>query len=426
MKTFCQIIHGLKKQLIMKKLLCFLLIAHTLLSAAQNETKNEFTDYGFIIMDSPALLMTMRQVNESYLSGYRLLARGLYASTVNERVADLIQIGAQGLLLLPLTHEEGHRSVLTANHIGSVSQPYFNKHGAAYVKGVTDNTLRDLRDTDLPQYIRLHTAGLESDYMLTRRMEDIGSFVFDDFRHFKWEYILRKLGILQYYVSGLFRFDPGLEEEDDELKRDIVGYDTYGAARHLYRPQMDFFRYTRYNDLSADEMKFVKRMGFRSLLNLVNPMMIGHVSLNAGKHIKFNTGMGYTMSPFGDFIDETIRIKHKKLNISVYARQFQNSAHWFHGFGVSLLNYAITQNLYTSISGHFWEQPEGFDFFTSDRFAGGAVDFELRYFFLNKTGSRLNAVSIDLGFIHKTKGFLPEEMNLDEYTGLRIGTSIRL
>ena len=57
-----------------------------------------------------------------------------------------------------------------------------NKYGAAYVKGVTDQTLQNIRDDDLPTFIRLHTGGLESDYMLTKRVEALGSFEQDDFR----------------------------------------------------------------------------------------------------------------------------------------------------------------------------------------------------------------------------------------------------
>jgi hypothetical protein len=377
-------------------------------------------------MDSPAQLFTMRQVNESYLSGYRIFAKGLYSASKNETIANLIQVGLQGLFLVPLTHEEGHRSILTANNIGSISQPYFNKHGAAYVKGVTDETLQDLRDTNFPNYIRLHTGGLESDYMLTKRMENIGSFEFDDFKNYKVEYFFRKLAILQYYMSGLFKLEIDLEEEQDELERDIVGFDTYGAARHLHRPEMDFYRYTRFEDLTNEEVKFVKRLGFRSMLNLLNPLIIGKENFRVNENTKINFGVGYTMSPFGDFIDETLWIKHNNLNLSVYARQFQNRENWFNGFGVSIHNFNLYKTFFTSLSGHYWNQPKDFDFNTSNSFTGGALDLEVKYFILNKRDQWLNAFSIDAGLIYKTKGFLPEELYLDKHVGLRIGTTIRL
>jgi ABC-type polar amino acid transport system ATPase subunit len=111
----------------------------------------------------------------------------------------------------------------------------------------------DLRDNDLPTYIRLHTGGLESDYMLTKHVESIGSFDLDDFNHYKWEYWLRKGAILQYFILGLFEFEIDIKEESNELERDIVGFDTYGAVRHLFRPTMNFYRYTRHEDLTVEE-----------------------------------------------------------------------------------------------------------------------------------------------------------------------------
>jgi hypothetical protein len=410
----------------MKKLTLIIFLLPIIQAFGQKGTLREFTDYSFIIQDSPSQLFTMRQVNQSYLSGYRLFAKGLYNISKNESVADLLQIGLQSLFFLPFTHEEGHRSILTGNNIGSVSQPYFNKYGAAYVKGVTDQTLQNLRDNDLPTYIRLHSGGLESDYMLTVRMETLGSFDKDDFKYYKWEYWFRKLGILQYYVTGLFGFEIDLKEEKDELKRDIVGYDTYGAARHLYRPKMDFYRYTKYKDLTSEEKKYVHRMGYRSLLNLLNPLMIGKGNFKAGEDLRYNIGMGYTMAPFGDFIDENIWIKYKDFNIHAYARQFQNRNKWFHGFGLSLIDLQLNKRFYTNISGHFWNQPDNYDFNTNESFSGGAIDVDLRYFFFIDRGTWLKGFSFDLGMIYKTEGFLPEELYFKEHLGLRIGTTIRL
>lgn len=395
---------------------------------SENANESEFanvSDYSFIIQDSPSRHFTMRQINRSYLSGYRLFARSLYSVTKNDHTADLIQLGLHSFFLMPFTHEEGHRSVLTARNIGSVSQPYFNRYGAAYVTGVTDHTLKELRDNDLPTYIRLHTGGLESDYMLTRRVETIGSFDMDDFKNYKWEYWMRKMAILQYYVMGLVKYEIDLEEEENELDRDIVGFDTYGAARHLHRPDMDFYRYTRYEDLTGHERRFVKRLGYRSLLNLVNPLMIGIGNFSINDNTRINIGLGYTMAPFGDFIDENIRIQHKGLNMELYARQFQNRENWFHGFGLGLVDMKLYNRVRADIAGHFWNQPAGFDFNTGDSFQGGAVDLDVRYFFFSERDIRLKAFSLDIGMIYKTKGFLPEELFLEKHFGMRLGASFR-
>ncbi len=411
----------------MKKLAIILVfILKFQLSFSQSDSISSVPTYSFIVQDSPSLLFSMRQFNQNYLSAYRLFAQGMDAAFSESGYSDIVQMLVQSFFFLPLTHEEGHRSILTANNIGSISQPYFNKHGAAYVIGVSNSTLRNLRDHNLPEYIRLHTAGLESDYMLTRRMETMGSFQAEKFRNYRWEYWLRKTGIMQYYLLGLIAYDIDLDEEDNELERDIVGMDTYGAARHLYRPDMDFYRYTRYDDLSTSEKVFVRRMGYRSFLNLLNPLLIGREGFPIGNNTRVNAGMGYTLSPFGDFIDENIWIKHKSLNLHLYARQFQNHTNWFHAGGLGIYNLRTRKNIFLDLQGHIWQQPKEFNFHSASSFYGGALEADIRFFNFRRSKSSITAYSIDLGFIYKSKGFLPEEVYMKEHFGIRIGTSFRL
>jgi len=132
------------------------------------------------------------------------------------------------------------------------------------------------------------------------------------------------------------------------------------------------------------------------------------------------------MSPFGDFIDENIWIKHKSLNFAMYVRQFQNKKNWFNGFGLSLIDYHPINRLSTNLTGHFWQQPLKLDFNTSKSFAGGAIDADFKYFFRNKRAGLLNGFSVDLGFKYKTKGFLPEDTRMEQHFGMRIGTTIRM
>ena len=410
----------------MKKAWIVLLLISVYYNSFAQSDSTKLMNYSFIIRDSPSQLFTMRQFDLNYVSAYRLFARELYSVSGSDKLAWIIQIGFQTVFLRPLSHEEGHRSILTAYNIGSIARPFFNRRGSGVVNGVTDQTLMNLRDRDLPTFIRLHTAGLESDYMLTKQMEAIGSFGQDEFKNYMIEYWLRKIEIIQYYALGLFKYEPGLTEEKNELKRDIVGFDTYGAARHLFRPTMDFYRYTKYADLTAQERSFVNRLGYRSFLNLINPMMIGKTNFNLTANTSFNAGMGYAMSPFGDFIDENFWIKHHSLNVAVYLRQFENRASWFNGFGISLVDFHPVEHLSATLTGHFWQQPLNLDFNTSKSFTGGAIDADLRYFFLNKKAGLLNGFSFDLGFIYKTKGFLPEETRMDEHFGIRMGITIRM
>lgn len=379
-------------------------------------------EYPFIVKDSPPSLFTMKQFNQNYLSLYRLSVNELNRA-VSPRVSALIQVG-MSLITIPLTHEEGHRAVLTTNHIGSVSNPFFNENLAAYVKGVSDQTLIQLRDTDLPTYIRLHTAGLESDYSLLLSESSLLNWGKEDFNVLGMEFFMRKLNLIAYYFTVAINKDIELEEEKDELERDIVGHDVFGAIRHLHRPDMPFYRYTRSKELTTEERRFAKRVGWRSLLNFIDPLLLGKTGWEMKNGCRVNGSLGYGMSPFGDYIDENIWLQARRFNAHLYFRQHQNRTRWFPALGMQMSDVCLTENLKTVFSLHGWMQPEGLDFNTSKVFAGGAVDGRLQYKFPVATHSCLSAFAADIGIIAKTKGFMTGEAKLDAHLGWYLGVSV--
>ena len=114
--------------------------------------------YRLDMADGKNSLFTINQFNNLVLNGYRIgFGQIDYEKlTKKERlITNSSQLLISGLLTLPLTHEEGHRSVLTNLDIGSISSPYIDSKGVAKVIGVTDAVLKDLRDIDFPNYIRL-------------------------------------------------------------------------------------------------------------------------------------------------------------------------------------------------------------------------------------------------------------------------------
>lgn len=379
-------------------------------------------EYSFIIKDSPPSLFTMKQFNQNYLSLYRLSVNELN-KVFSPKVSELIQIGVN-LFTIPLTHEEGHRSILTTNNIGSVSNPFFNKNLAAYVKGVRDQTLIQLRNTNLPAYIRLHTAGLESDYSLLLSESSLLNWGKEDFNILGMEFLMRKFNLIAYYFTVAINKDIKLKEEADELERDIAGHDVYGAIRHLHRPDMPFFRYTQSKDLTVEEQRFAKRVGWRSLLNLIDPLILSKTGWEIKDGYKINGSIGYGMSPFGDYIDENIWLKAKRFNSHIYFRQHQNKTRWFPAIGVQMSDVYLTENIKSFFSLQSWMQPKELDFNSSDSFFGGSVDCKLQYKFPLIDRSGLSALSADVGVIAKTKGFMTGEAKLDSHVGLYVGLSV--
>ncbi len=384
------------------------------------------TIYSFIIQDSPARLFTMRQFNENYLSGY-LLFNHLMNNSFSPKLNYLIQAVAGFVVFIPLTHEEGHRSILISKNIGSVSEPFFFSKRGGYIDGVTDASLVSLRDKDFPVFARLYTAGLESDYMLTHREEAMFSFGKASFKDLAVEYLMRKFMLMQYYLIGFFKYDVDGAEEKNELNRDIVGNDVYGIVRQLHRPTMPFQRYTRYSDLTSDEISYLKKMGYRSFLNLLNPNIIGISNIRVSKYLSLNLGMGHTMCPFGDFTDENLWLKIKgKLMIDTYFRQYQNKNHTFLAGGFGIKDYPLTNRFVSSIDIHLWDQPEKLGFTDDKAKFGGGIEWIGKYFFNTREKSHRKGISLDFGLTYKTAGFLPEEIRMQKHFGMRLGTSIAL
>ncbi|QQS50984.1 MAG: hypothetical protein IPM71_15625 [Bacteroidota bacterium] len=359
------------------------------------------------------------------MSAFTYSTNKLYEK-VDTTISDLAVLLISGLFSIPLTHEEGHRSILTAQNIGSISKPYPNKHLAAYVIGLEDNTLINLRDNHFEEYIRLHTAGLESDYCLTKKA--ISILITNDVnnRGVYLDNLMRVGSDVLYLTSGLFKLKIGITEEDDELKRDIVGHDIYGMVRHLHRPDMDFYRYTEYEDLTYEEQNFVKRIGYRSFINLLSPTLIGKRFFLTKNSLKYNFSLGYSLSPFGDYIDENFwLVTQKRHLIHIYLRQYQNKSDWFPAGGVTIENMSfLNEQLLLNLSLHGWLQPENQYFISSNSSQGYGIDFLFKVPLKLKTHS--NVLSIDFGCIYKTSGFLPEEVNMGEHIGFRLGTSFYL
>jgi hypothetical protein len=383
-------------------------------------------DYPFILFDSPAGQLTMRQVDQDYLSGYRLFA-SLTNKEFRPAVSYLIQGAACLFLFKTMTHEEGHRAILRGEGIDSGTRPFLFENRGGYVDGVTDQTLQNLRDMKFPTFVRLHTAGFESDYMLATREETLLAFEEESFKNLMIEYWFRKAAPIIYFTEYLFKRNTDGPEEANELERDIVGNDLYGVIRHLFRPTMPFKRYTRYQDLTDDELQYLERVEWRTFLNLANANIIGIRNFRLTADVRGNFGMGHSMGPFGDYIDEKVWLtRRQKLKVSAYLREFENRDHWFFGAGAGVLGYPLTRRLSASVMVHYWNQPFNLSFVSPIGKPGGALDLSGSYKLMMHRKSYLRYLSLDIGVICKTAGFLPEETALGAAIGPRVGLSLGL
>jgi hypothetical protein len=413
----------------MKRLALFLMISSFVAAVmAQDDAIPDKRDrnYPFIFLDSPVVPLTMRALDQNYLSAYRL-----FADTANTHLKPvpsyLLQAASCLFLLKTMTHEEGHRTILRGENVSSGNRPFLFESRAGFVDGVTDATLKNLRDTKFPTFIRLHTAGFESDYMLATREETLLSFEEENYRNLMVEHLFRKAALIIYFTEGYFRRNSDGAEEEDELKRDVVGNDLYGVIRHLFRPTMEYKRYTRFSDLTAEELQYLKRVQRRTFLNLANANLIGIKNFRLADNLKLNLGMGHCMGPFGDFIDEKIWLTYRgDLKVQAYLREFENRNHWFMGAGAGISEYPLTPRLSLSGMIHYWKQPLNLSFNSGTAQTGGAIDLNGSYKLLAREKSSISYLAVDMGMIYKTAGFLPEELAMNEHFGLHFGLRLGL
>lgn len=378
--------------------------------------------YEFPIIDGNKII-TMRQTNELIQNNNRLLANFIVNNKKSEKLYYASSLIISGLLLQPITHEEGHRSVLTELKIGAVSQPILDKNFTAKVEGVTDATLKNLRDTDLPDYIRLHTAGLESDFTYLNSLNSKLSFEEEEMKFVKGDILARNVGVAGYYLTSLISRKFSLDEfAKPELERDVVGHDIWGMIRHLHRPEMDFHRYTTWDELTSEERKYANRTAIFSLINFANPNLFGIRNFTLSNGSNIGGSIGYSLSPFGDYLQQNVYLLTKKgLKLNPYLIEYFNKTDVFFGAGIKLHNYEIGNKFLMNSSIDLWSQPENLSFTgTSGKFGAG-IKLNGGYKFASIEKEKKNSFYIDLGITAKTKGFLPEAPSLKNDFRMNLG-----
>ena len=408
----------------MKIQILITIIFYSIIGHTQVKKDSLQKTYEFTIYDGSESF-TMNQFSKNYLSSYRIFSRTIDELIPNKKVKMVVKFSAISLFGLPYTHEEGHRSVLTSKGIGSISQPFFGSNGAAYVKGVRDIELINLRNTDLPNYARLHSAGLESDYMIASKVEEFVAFEEESYEVLKEEYLLRKMGLMTYHLTTLIPpLMPKLAEEDNELKRDIVGHDIWGFVRHLHRPSMPFFRYTDFEDLTNAEKKYAKGLAWKSFSNLLSPMLFGKTNFHLNTNLKGNFSIGHSLAPFGDYFEQNFYLFYKnKYKIIFYLREFMNRDKTFFASGVKLHNYKWSKKVATSFGLDVWNQPESLSFTTTNNKLGGNIYLKLNYFTYQNKDNFIKGIGLFTEGFYKAEGFLPEFASLDNDFGIRFGLS---
>ena len=330
-----------------------------------------------------------------------------------------------GIIPLPLSdtwlHEEFHRAVMSNRGVSSYNDVYHFEIAptAIAVSHVSDEALAQLKLEHPADFVRLNAAGIEGEYALVERLERRQFFSRNDLYHLA-EYWLVKLNSSAYVLSGTAH-DSETETEKWEReegtnvpRRDFTGHDFTAwmydlsrpdepyAARGIHPSGVGIRRYRRPSDLTQAERDYLDMAGRRTLLNFLDPNLVGIREFQTGA-VRWNATASALLTSFGLAIDLRSYLDTHGHRIAVALHRYSNHDRAFPGIEAELQGTTMTPRLM------LWTQPRDQRFRTHDAQAGGLAGVTIRHKHL--------LVEADA----KTAGWVEGNVHLDSAVTARAG-----
>ena len=331
-------------------------------------------------------------------------------------------------------HEEWHRAVMGNRNIDSHNGVYNLKGGSTIpVDRVTDEDLIRLKEESNADFVRLSTAGMESEHQLALAVEK--------------DHFFRGTRTFDYPALALFKMSPALyvgacsgsesnritDESNDEdgadiPKRDFTGLDCNAWMYDLQRPDEPYSargthpsgvginRYRKFSDLSKGEKDFLRLQSQLTWLNLVDPFIFGYESFGSSP---WNANLGHDLTPFGYTVDVNLfRTWPMGAKSLATLHVFRNGVRSFPGFDferqVSPAAAQMMDSRLLSYRFGIWQQPKGLRFDTAEGTLGGLIGAKFRLLTVRE-------VDLYTELLHKTQGWVPGVVKLDHGTNVQVG-----
>ena len=180
------------------------------------------------------------------------------------------------------------------------------------------------------------------------------------------------------------------KEEGENIKvRDFTGLDFTGWIYDLSRPTEAYSqrgihpsgvgirRYRQTNDLSSEELNYLKKMGKMQWLNVISPTMFFINSIKVNPDLRFNFGMFHYLTSFGYDAGCNFFFDYKQNKVFLALHNYHNLNNSFYGFEAQLVDKVMPLHKHMFIvtpSLHVWTQPKNQQFRTSESQFGGKVE----------------------------------------------------
>jgi len=435
-----------------------------------NNTKivNPALKLDFPLFDLPYQIEAMNTVGHGFFSSYanpsmaQSLALSLNIVTsynfglkcfydnvnMNERLKYFIYVGATALGAFVFQympgaegwmHEEYHRSIMTRFGVNSFNAMNLFPIGAATVpvESIKDEDLIRMKEKAPIDMTRMYEAGIEGQYLLVSRLQR------DNF--FYNQQLLNEIGywqsVLNSHLYVLYSADPSsflfqsLKNDDGtESSRDFAGSDFTAWVYSLFRPNEPYDdrgsnpengevkRYISPDDLTDDELRYLKLQGYLQALNYLSPMMLGIRSIPLGDSGFYgNFAMRHYLTSFGYDISAQVYLKKSPFNMVFTYHSYVNYQNYFPAIEVELIDYPFNINK--------------FAMFLSPRILIGMQPKDQVFKisspdFLGLLGLRVDFMAHKnifpyLDFTVKTKGWVAGNEYLDANASVKLGVSFR-
>ena len=338
-------------------------------------------------------------------------------------------------------HEEWHRAVMSNRKIDSYNEVYDIPLFAdtISVSHVKDEDLIRLKKEYPADLVRLHAAGIESQYELNFAIEK-------DLFYYKtqsWDDVILWLNyannIAYLYTcasndSNTITNEILSKENTDISQRDFTGLDCDAWVYDLFRPQEEYAargkhpsgigvnRYIKYADLADEEQDYLSKQFYLSFLNLLDPFIYRlhrfEIS-NPYNHRKMatNVTLRHHLTAFGYTIDANFFFQQAQTNLLLTTHHYFNRQRFFPGLDVAIFRYPVNilsaaMNISTRAS--LWMQPKDQAYKTSDWDFGGLLSVRLAYPMIKGWDAYVEVEG-------KTDGWVAGNVYLENNVSLRLG-----
>lgn len=263
-------------------------------------------------------------------------------------------------------HEEWHRAVMSAhgidtfdslavpgNQLAAALADRFYTGSSGSVLGATDEQLAAFKEQSPGDYVRMSTAGMESQAVAVRQIErdqfffagdetwwgplvgvrgwNAGTLVFNTFANFSY---VAECGSQDGadFTSADEADDPG-----DVLARDFTGLDCDASVYDMFRPREPYSargvhpsgvgvdRFRSVDDFTDDERRYAQDSVLRAALAFADPALFNSAGLRfdhvvGGRPLKITGRLGHLLSPIGSAVELETLAQVRPFNAAAVVR----------------------------------------------------------------------------------------------------------